>query len=184
VKFNSPLARAVSNVARLSLVPGARDDTDDASLAALLDHRLRCVLGKQERAGQDNRDLLLPFRKWHVEHALLIEDRRAVDQDVDPAVSLARPGDYRFDLFLVGDVAGRRYRPPSAALDVARAIRGVVGPEIDAYYRRALRRHHLRDAAADIGAGAGDNRDLAVELHAALLRPAQIIGRHCAGSSP
>src|SRR6202040_1641120 len=89
----SGFGRAVGDVAGLALMTGRRDDVDDGAARAALDHQLRDMLGKQERPTEDDADLPLPFRKGHVDDALLVEYGGTVYQDVDCPECRDRGGD-------------------------------------------------------------------------------------------
>ena len=65
---------------------------------------------------------------------------------------------------LIGDVACDRDRAAADAAQIASAIGSVFGARIDAYEGRAFGSQTLRDAAADIRAGAGDQSELATGM--------------------
>src|SRR5271154_4339367 len=147
------LAGAVRDIVRLALMHRGRNYIDDGALASLLDHRLRDMLGEQERAVENYLELTPPLIQRHLDHALLVEDDGVVHEDVDAAERLARRRDCRDHLALVGDVARHCYRASADALDVARAVRAILSARIDAHERGAFSRKAFRDSAADIRTG-------------------------------
>ena len=101
----------------------------------------------------------------HLEDGLVVGDRDVVDQDVDAAEAADHRLHHRGDvgaLRHVGDVelgvAARRLDRVDGAL-AARPV------EIDHRDLGALGGEQLGDFLADIAAGAGDDRDLILELH-------------------
>src|ERR1700683_736754 len=54
------LAGAVRDIVRRAPMPRGRHYIDDGALAALLEHRLRAMLGEQERAAENNVELTPP----------------------------------------------------------------------------------------------------------------------------
>src|SRR5690606_28173665 len=98
---------------------GLGGDVDDAPATALGDHRLRSVLGAQERAAQVDPEHRVPFLDIHVHDGLhQVADAGVVDEDVDAAEALHDPCDHRLDLAFLqhvqrhGDALapGRGYR--------------------------------------------------------------------------
>ena len=142
-----------------------RHDHDDAAATPVGDHEPRRVLGAQERPGEIHGELAIPALERHLEHAQAAEDPGVVDEHVDAAEALAGARDHRRHLRFVGDVTGDAERLAAAALDRFGALLGVLGDLIDAHDRGPLVGQPLGDAAADVGAGPGDDRDLPRELH-------------------
>src|SRR3984885_7788290 len=159
------LAGAVRDIVRLALMPRRRNYIDDGALAALLDHRLRNMLGEQERAAENYLELTPPLVQRHLDHALLVEDGRVVHQDVDSAERLARRRDRRDHLTLVGDVARHCYRPSADALDVARTVGAILRARIPAHERGPPCRKASRHPAADIRTGPRYQRNFSAQLH-------------------
>ena len=154
------LARAVPDVPGLALVTRRRHDHDDAAAARLLDHAPRDVLRDQERAREVDGELAVPPLERHVDDTLAAEDARVVHDDVHAAVRLAHARHHRLDLGLVGGVGDDAERVTPSRLDPLRALPRVVLDHVDARDASALIREPLRDAAADVGARAGDDGDL------------------------
>jgi len=100
---------------------------------------------------------------WNLEQPAAAEQRRVVHQDVDVAPPGEHAGDVVLDRCLVGHVTRRGHRLAAVALDTgdARLDRGLV--DVIAGNLRTVPRQRQRDAAADVGPDAGDERDLAVE---------------------
>src|SRR5487761_508079 len=97
-----------------------RNDIDDAALTALLDHRLRGMLGEKKRAAQYHRELALPLLEGHLDHALVDEYRRPIHQDIDSAKRRARRLDRPRTPPRAGPVARPRPRAPAGSVDIAR----------------------------------------------------------------
>ena len=74
-----------------------------------------CLVNRKVPAEND-RELPLPFVERHIEHAFLIEDGGAVDQDVDAAERFARRGNGGDHLALIGDIAGHGSGASTGAL--------------------------------------------------------------------
>src|ERR1700722_16260530 len=156
------LAGAVRDVVRLALMARGRDVIDDGAFASLLDHRLRNMLGEQERTAENYLELAPPFVKRHVDHAFLVEDDGVVYEDIDSAEVLARRRDRSNHLALVGDVASHRGGASAGAFNVACAVSRIFSARIDAYERGAFGRETFRDTAADIRAGPRDQRHFSI----------------------
>src|SRR2546426_2586965 len=125
------LAGAIPDIPRLALVPGGGDDVDDAAAAFLVDHRLGDIFSAQEGPGQDDGDLSGPFAERHVEDALLVEDHRAVHENVDATERISRARDRRLNLRLGGHVAHDPDRFPSTLPDVVSAAGSVFLLHVD-----------------------------------------------------
>ena len=123
------------------------------------------MLGAEKGAGEVHGELARPALERHVEHAVAAEDAGVVHQHVHGTVGRARLHDHRLHLALVGDVAHEAEGLPAAPPDRLRALLRVVGGHVHADDARALLGEPLGDAAADVGAGAGHDRDLVGELH-------------------
>ena len=123
------------------------------------------MLGARERPGEVHGDLTVPALERHLEHAEAAEDPGVVDEDVDAAEALAGAPDHRRHLRFVGDVTRDAECLAAAALDRLGALLRVLRNLIDADDRGAFVGQPLGDAASDVGAGPGDDRDLPRELH-------------------
>jgi len=121
------------------------------------------VLGVEEIAERRDANGPLEVGRALVEQPAAAEQRRVVHQYVDAAPPGEHVGDVVLDRCLVGDVTGRGHRLAAVALDTgdARLDRGLV--DVIAGNLRTVPRQRQRDAAADVGPDAGDERDLAVE---------------------
>ena len=86
--------------------------------------------------------------------------------------------DRRDHLALVGNVAGHRGGASARALDVTRAVGSIFGARIDAYDRGALGRETLRDTAADIRAGPGDQRHFSSLASSRIQRGGGAVRKH------
>src|SRR5207249_8227741 len=91
-----------------------------------------------------------PFAERHVEDALLVEDHRAVHENVDATEGVSRTRDCRLNLRLVGHVTHDADGFAPTLLDVVGAAVGVVRLHVGADDPRAGLRHAERDAAADV----------------------------------
>src|SRR5262249_8550206 len=80
-----------------------RRDVDDAA-GATLDHVLDGGLRQVERAGQVDRDDLLPVVVGHLGHGPVDGDAGVVHQDVQPAVLLDDVADHATAVFAAADV--------------------------------------------------------------------------------
>src|SRR2546426_1943183 len=161
------LAGAIPDVPRLALVPGGGDDIDDAAAASLFDHRLGDILGAQEGPREDDGDLPRPFTERHVEDTLLVEDDRAVHENVDATEGVSRTRDRCLNLRLIGHVTHQAECFTTTLVDVVGASVGVVLLHVDADDPGAGIRHAERDTAADVRARTREERDLVPEFHLA-----------------
>ena len=145
-------------VVELAAVAERRDRRDQHHLpAAVLGHvRLR-RLGGEERAAQVGGDHRVPVVVAQLVDEVVADDPGARDQDVQAAELLDRAGDGGLDLLARGDVG----------LDLE-AGDVVVEGEIGGRHLGALGGEPRQRRLPDPAAGAGDERDLALEaIHAA-----------------
>ena len=133
---------------------------------ALLDHQPGDVLGAEERAGQVDGELAGPALERHVEHAQAAEDARVVDEDVDAAqVSRTRATIAWTCASSVTSHTRPSASPPRRLIHAAHCW--ALSATTSTHATRApSSASPLGDAAADVRAGAGHDRDLACELHA------------------
>ena len=130
----------------------------------LLDHRVRHVLGEQERPGEDDVGLPPPFVHRHVQHALEIEQGRSINQNVNATVPVIGLRDGVDHLLLVGNVAHHPHGVVAVGDDGARAFLRIFFPDIDADQFRARPRQFLCDPTHDVGTRARNQRRLAFQF--------------------
>src|SRR5215467_14095460 len=145
------LGRGVVDLADVAGLPDHRGHVDDPAGAAP-EHVLERVLGHEERAGQVDRDHLLPVVIGHLGHDLVDRDPGVVDQDVEPAVLLDDLADHPAAVVGVTDVPLVHGGPLSrvfgghAGVELLRAL---AAPPVTGRDVRALGGQLLADGGAD-----------------------------------
>ncbi len=120
----------------------------------------------RRQIGADHR---VPGERVGLEDEAVADDRRVVDDDVEPAEALDRERDGGGGGRWTRDALGEGGGALAQALRQRLRDRGIAaaavdrGAEIGDDDRRALRVQQLDDGAADAAAAAGDERDAAVE---------------------
>jgi hypothetical protein len=139
------------------------------------------VLGHQEQAAHIDRHHPVPQRNVDVGEWLLLqgcEQRRIVDQDVDPAEPFHGGGDQPFDLRLVAHVDGLAEHRIGAVsfCDFGRQL--VAIGDVGDHHPGAFRRQRQRIMPADALGPAGHDG------HAALQSHVEVSRRHGLGRAP
>ena len=141
-------------------------DVDDPAASALRDDLLCDALAAQERAGQVDRDDLIPFGLRCFQKWILTLDAGVVHQNVDPAEGLDGVLDQHFNLVRVADVGRDRGR---AAVDrlqrMDEVFRLVARADVVDDDTCSLARHLGGDRPPDSGRRAGDDSDFVLESH-------------------
>ena len=161
------LGGRIGDGARTALPARGRADVDDLAAAALRDHLLRDVLRHQELALERDRHHPVPVLLGAFEDGLVVGDRDVVDQDVDAAEAADHRLDHRGDVGALRHVGHVKLGVAARGLDRVDGALAARPVEVDDRDLGALGGEQLGDLLADIAAGAGDDRDLILELHVA-----------------
>jgi hypothetical protein len=121
-------------------------------------------LGGEEGAVEMDGEHLLPLGEWKVLDWMHDLDAGIGDEDVDPAKGLDRLLDPFIDLVLLGDVHADADRGFLVA-QLLRGLRRDIGFQVGDRDAAAGLDKTLGDAMTDAARGAGNERNLAVELH-------------------
>ena len=158
-------------------VAGDRARHDDVARAAL-DHAGQHGADGAEDAGDVDRDHLLPGGGVAVLDVAGDVDAGVGEEDVDAAEAVVHGGDHAVDLGRGGRGRWAGRGCPAAPMAARTASRR--SAERAARARRApSRAEHPRERAADAGAGAGDERDLAGERRLHRPSPSYAAGAAC-----
>jgi hypothetical protein len=115
-----------------------------------------------------DRDDEVPVLDIHLEHALVAEDARVVDEDVDPAEAVDRRLHYLLGAVPLGDAVVVRHRLAARRLDLVadllcgsgvRSLAFHRAAEVVYYNLRSTARKKKGVSAAEASAGPGNNRN-------------------------
>ncbi|MNY23076.1 hypothetical protein D3C86_1567240 [compost metagenome] len=143
---------------------------DDRS-TALLRHLCDLVLGAEERAGQVDRQRLVPASFRHLgARAALAQRARVVEGDVELAVLLDRQIHQRAGIVFVPDVTRQRDGLAAGGADAGhKGVQFRLAPRAN-HDLRALLRKQFRSGQANAAARTRDDRHLAVQSFHDVLR--------------
>ena len=138
-------------------------DIDDG--AAVFFHRRQAGVHAVKRRVERGVHHLAPFGIAHLVDRLFAPQRSVVDQDIDAAEGFQRGLRHRLDRGGIGDVGEHGDGLAAGRLDLSDHGVGflLVGARVH-HHRRAGGGKLLRDGAADIAPGAGDDGDFAGEF--------------------
>jgi hypothetical protein len=143
----------------------AAADVDDAPALGLLRlHDADRLARAEKRRGDVDGERLVPVVERDVLGVLVGGDAGVVHQHVEPPEGLDRPLEQRDDRVFFGEIGRQRQRFAAFGFDACRNLVQQLGAARHQHGLRALGSEQLGDAAADAVAGAGDDRDLALEL--------------------
>jgi len=158
------LGRHVSGLERRSLVRVNRAHVDDDTAAIVLVHVLERRLGGQEGAVHVNRLHLLPVGKRVVFDRVDNLDARVGNENVDRP-QLCRDLVYALiDCVFIGNVHGDADRLAAALRDFFGHGVGALLVQVGDGHSRSGGREGQRNLLADAARGAGDHRDLAIQI--------------------
>ena len=123
------------------------------------------MLAHEELALERHRQHAVPFLLGDVEDVLVVGDRDIVDQNVDAAEASDHGLDQRRDVAALGDVGREQLGLAAGLPDRGRDPLAARLVQVDDRNLGALGGEQPGDLLADIAAGAGDDRDLILELH-------------------
>ena len=164
------LAGGVDRLARRAdarRVGGDVDDPSRLSRGHARKHRVMHV----ERAGEVDRDQLLPLRRLRLDERPEHVPAGVVDQDVDRAEPGLGRGDRGGDLRPVGDVAEEGFGGEACGRDAGRDLARRIEVEVEHRDLGAFRGKAARRRPADPAPAASDHDDLACEPNHAARPP-------------